>query len=108
MTNQKTIIEQIESATAAYLVPLNKDHTRHQVYLMIDGELEVLWPSDCHLTESRDLLPDMVYTKRKTLPAYHWPHREHPIACALNRINPRLKVLAISGHSPWIVRTGEN
>lgn len=54
----KTLIEQIQSAKRAYIVPLNARHTRFQVYLdNEDGEgLKVLW-GDSELHEGKKQSP---------------------------------------------------
>jgi hypothetical protein len=96
--------EQIQKATHAYLLELNKlrdamNTLRIEVKLIIDGELVRLWPSDSHLgKKSKELLPDQVYSTRKQYPAFHFAlsgcgySKQNEVANTLTRINPNIKV----------------
>lgn len=106
---RKTQQEQIKAAKRAYILTLSEtDSTsRFTVYLDAGKGLEVLWPED---TEKGAKCPEMlchqVYSKRRTLPAYHFSlsgygySKINDLARELKRINPKLDVSRINGHSP--------
>jgi len=104
--------EQIKAAKRAYILTLSqpKDSmstARYQVYLDDGNGLEVLWPSDSHLGKaSKELFGSQVYSKRATLPAYHFAlsgcgfSKVYQIKIELQQFNKDLEVLTLSGWSP--------
>ena len=107
MTQQKndtTQKGQIKRATRAYIISLNSAYTRFQVYLLIEGRLRVLWPSD---TETKkDLIAGQVDSYRKNLPRIHWYmdgggySKTGMIASRLQNINPEIIVDILGGWAP--------
>lgn len=113
MGTRKTQQEQIKSATRAYILPLSRGSRsseaptdRFQVYLLIEGVLQVLWPSDSHLPKSKEILPCQVVSKNKNLPFFHFALRgygfskEGEIAETLLSINPGLIIETLGGSMP--------
>ena len=100
----KTQKEQILSAKRAYIVPITKWNSntgfrRFAVYLDDGGEygLNPVWPSDSDKgSKFKDKLPCQVYSKRKSVPAYHFAmdgfqySKEGEIRDFLKKINPDL------------------
>ena len=114
-----TQAEQLKQASKAYLVPLNDPRDasstfRYAVYLLRDGELEVLWPSDSDQgAKSQELLGLQVYSKRQKYPAYHFAvggygySKQGAIASDLRRVNPELSVYSLEwGGTPSRVSNG--
>lgn len=97
--------EQLEKATKAYIFELS--NTRFSVYLLIDGELRVLWPSDSHNgKKSKELLPGQIYSVNQRYPAFHFHltgcgySKKQEIVDACFEINPKLRFFSLNGVSP--------
>jgi len=115
---RKTQIEQIKEAKRAYLTVLNNPRDgmsalRFSVHLDSGDGLDILWPSDSHLSKSKELLSSQVYSKRKTYPAYHFSlsgcgySKTYEIAIELQKINPNLDVYELTGWSPSLIKEGD-
>ena len=69
---------QLKKAKFAYIMPLNKKHTRFAVYLDygINEPVKVLWPefypNDRGEIINSDLLPLQVKSRLKAFPAFHF------------------------------------
>lgn len=115
-----TQTEQIRASNRAYIIPLNEPRDgmgthRYQVYLLRDGALRVLWPSDNHEgKKSKELLNSQVWKSRPAdgpdrYPAYHFALRgcgyskTHEIAMELKQSNPELVVETLTGWMPGSV-----
>ena len=97
--------EQLEKATKAYIFELSS--TRFSVYLLIDGELRVLWPSDSHNgKKSKELLPGQIYSTCEKYPAFHFHltgcgySKEYDIAEACCFHNKDLQFFTFHGKNP--------
>ena len=97
--------EQLEKATMAYIFELSD--TRFSVYLLIDGELRVLWPSDSHNgKKSNELLPGQIYSTANKYPAFHFHmpgcgySKKQEIVDSCFAVNPKLRFFVLHGKSP--------
>jgi len=112
---EKTQTQQLKAAKRAYifnLTPNAKGMTsRFSIYLDDGNGLEILWPNYDERGGSgkRDLLPDQVYSNRRTLPAYHFSlngygySKEDTLRRMLQEVNPDIEVHSLSGYSPSLV-----
>jgi len=110
----KTQKENIMLASKAYLVTLNEPRDgmsalRFAVYLLINNELEVLWPSDSQEgKKSKELLNGQVYTQNRKYPAFHFSFsgcgysKSNEIASTLKSINSKIEVYTLNGAMPSI------
>jgi len=99
--------EQLKEAKRAYIVPLNANWTRFQVYLdnANGAALQVLWPGDSQLgKKTKELIGNQLYSIRKGYPAFHWwltgwgYSKELKVAIALCHVNPKLEVYSGFGY----------
>ena len=103
----KTQIENIKEAKKAYILELSK--SRFSVYLLINEQLVVLWPSDSHKGgRTEELLPCQIYSKNENYPAFHFYingggfSKTYEIKAELNKINSGLEVFVLRGCSPSV------
>lgn len=120
---RKSLIDQVKHAKHAYILQLSRSRSgmerRYSVYVDDDteasGALDVLWPADSHgyggcqnpkKVTVEPMLDGMIYSRNKNFPAFHFRFggggfsATDEIRSTLQRINPKIEVFTINGHSP--------
>ncbi len=113
--------EQIKHSDKAYVLCLNEntrgDTMRYSIYLLrkdlltaikqgkcVGSPLEVIWPDSPE--DEKQLIHYQVYSQRRQYPAFHFVINEvgtshqFRIETTLRKINPKIEVYMLRGHSP--------